>query len=121
MPGLSDAGPSQHHPVHPTIDIDPSRSYESFQGDQDGLISPAASDHSNMTSISQRGVNPNWRPQDALRPGQVNLGVPTRRPAPPQQQQRDLLLNSNPDFELHAGPRGARDPAMPMIQHGQAF
>ncbi len=111
--------PSPHQPIHPTIEhIDPSGSYESFHEGQDGLISPAASDHSNMTSISQRGVNPNWRPQDGVRP--AHLGVPSRRPAPPQQQ-RDMLLNSNPDFELPGGPGGARGPAMPIIQHGQAF
>lgn len=112
MPGQPNMGPSQQH------HIDPSRSYESFQEGQDGLISPAASDLSNMTSISQRGVNPNWRPQDGSRPG--HLSVPGRRPAPPQQQ-RDMVLNSNPDFELPGGHGGARGSPMPNVPHGQAF
>lgn len=121
MPGITNADTNQHLPVHPTIEtVDPNSSYESFQdGQQDGLISPAASDHSNMTSISQRGVNPNWRPQDGQRfgpSGQANLGVPGRVPV---QQQRDMLLNSNPDFEL---PPHARGPMIPRgQQQGQAF
>jgi hypothetical protein len=56
---------------------------------QEGQRSPAASDASHFTSVSQRGVNPNWRP-------------------PPGQQQRprgapradDMLLASNPEFSL---------------------
>lgn len=119
MPGISNVDESQHQAVHPTIEtIDPTSSYESFQ---DGQMSPAASEGSNMTSISQRGVNPNWRPDGAQRPGQANLGVPSRRPVQPQQQQRDVLLNSNPDFELPGGARGARNPAIPRPQQGQAF
>ena len=80
-------------------------------------MSPA-SDNSNMTSISQRGVNPNWRP------GQASLGVPGRREQQrqQQQQQRDMLLSSNPDFELPggSGPHG-RIPAGIRGQQGQAF
>ncbi|KAL6713431.1 regulator of ime2 [Lecanora helva] len=128
MPGISTT-PSHHlhQPIHPTIEHanDPHSSYEDFTDGQP--LSPAESD-SNMTSISQRGVNPNWRPDSTHRPGQSNLDVPGRRPSGPQQlpqhqQQRDLILGSNPDFEI---PPGATPPSrapggVPIIQHGQAF
>jgi len=103
MPGISTIDPNHHQPVHPTIEhVDPSSSYEDFQ---DGQMSPAESEHSNMTSISQRGVNPNWRPDSGHRPGQPNLGVPGRRPSQP--------LHSNSNYEI--------PPGIPAIQHGQAF
>ena len=122
MPGITQA-PSQAQ--RPTIQpVDPSSSYEDLQ---DGQMSPA-SDNSNMTSISQRGVNPNWRPgmegPGGQRSGQANLGVPGRRDQrhQQQQQQRDMLLSSNPDFELPggSGPHG-RIPAGIRGQQGQAF
>ena len=63
--------------------------------------------------MSQRGVNPEWRPPPrgagaGPGPGQgQGMGsygiVPNRRPV---QQQRDVLLSGNPDFELPAGPGG---------------
>ena len=112
MPGLI-------NPTHPVIEhngeiIDPTSSYEDIP---DGQRSPA-SDHSNMTSISQRGINPNWQPSEQ----QGRLGVPGRRPV---QQQRDILLDSNPDFGLsgRGGGMGGRDVVgvPPPTQHGQAF
>lgn len=51
--------------------------------------SPAASESSQFTSVSQRGVNPNWRPP----PGSA------QRP-PPGPSRNDILLNGNPDFTL---------------------
>ena len=119
MPGIASSGPRQERPVQsvqPAIEtIDPSSSYESIQ---DGQRSPG-SENSNMTSISQRGVNPNWRPPpDQQRPGQAHLGVPGRRPV---QQQRDVLFNSNPDFEVPGGARSGRGPPPLQEQHGQAF
>ena len=73
-----------------------------------------------MSSISQRGINPNWRPPPEAnqRSGQANLGIPGRRPV---QQQRDILLNSNPDFELSDVARGGRIPGAMAGQQGQAF
>ena len=123
MPGISQAHPDLPRAQHPTIEtIDPRSSYEELQ---DGQMSPA-SDNSVMSSISQRGVNPNWRPGTEVsggqRSGQANLGVPGRREQRHQQQQRDMLLSSNPDFELPAGsgPHG-RIPAGISGQQGQAF
>ena len=121
MPGITPAPSRPPQVQRPTIEtIDPSSSYEELQ---DGQMSPA-SDNSNMTSISQRGVNPNWRPgtegAGGQRSGQANLGVPGRREQ--RQQQRDMLLSSNPDFELPAGtgPHGRIPPGI-RGQQGQAF
>ncbi|KAH8667655.1 SUR7/PalI family-domain-containing protein [Tricladium varicosporioides] len=74
-------------------------SYEDLQA---GQRSPAESDRSNFTSVSQRGINPRWQPGQGYGPP-----MPNRRPTNPPQQQRDLLLNSNPDFML-PGNRGGR-------------
>ena len=100
MPGISQAPSDLAQAQHPTIEtIDPDPSYEELQ---DGQMSPA----SDMSSISQRGVNPNWRPGTeggVQRRGQANLDVPGRREQRHRQQQRDMLLSSNPDFELPSG------------------
>ena len=98
--------------------LEPTSSYESFEGSR----SPAESD---ITSISRRGVNPDWRPGPG--PGQGGPGyggnpgqygppgnngangvytigggpLPNRRPI--AQPQRPDVLAGNPDFEL--GPR----------------
>ncbi|MCJ1268888.1 regulator of ime2 [Lobaria immixta] len=77
--------------------LEPSTSYESIP---EGARSHA-SDASNYTSISQRGINPNWRPPS----GQLGVGMGSaadRRPV-----QRDVL-QANPDFELPASVRGGR-------------
>ncbi|KAL4918593.1 SUR7/PalI family-domain-containing protein [Aspergillus aurantiobrunneus] len=51
--------------------------------------SPAASEVSHFTSISERPINPRWRPPPM--------------PAQAAQQKRDVLLENNPDFDLRAG------------------
>ncbi|KAL2831099.1 SUR7/PalI family-domain-containing protein [Aspergillus cavernicola] len=59
--------------------------------------SSAASEVSHFTSISERPINPNWRPPPM--------------PAQAVQQKRDVLLENNPDFDLRAGMgRGGRMP-----------
>lgn len=80
--------------------LDGNNSYEDIQS---GSRSPAESDRSNFTSVSQRGINPRWNG------GQQNYApMPNRRPVgPPQPRREDLLLNSNPDFQLPGG-RGGR-------------
>ncbi|KAG4431926.1 hypothetical protein IFR05_012596 [Cadophora sp. M221] len=91
-------------PIQPVSNLDGSNSYEDLQS---GSRSPAESDRSNFTSVSQRGVNPRWNGGPGYAP------MPTRRPAP---QQNDILLNSNPDFQLPGGrgrggyPRGGGRP-----------
>lgn len=75
--------------------LDGSSSYEDLQS---GARSPAESDRSNFTSVSQRSVNPRWNGGPGYGP------MPTRRAVP---QQNDILFNSNPDFQLPGG-RGGR-------------
>lgn len=56
---------------------------------------------SHFTSISQRPVNPRWRP-----------------PMQPAQQRTNMLLEGNPDFDLSAGrQRGGTGPGgrMPTL------
>ncbi|EDU49948.1 pH-response regulator protein palI/RIM9 [Pyrenophora tritici-repentis Pt-1C-BFP] len=72
----------------------------------DGSRSPAASEASHFTSVSQRPVNPNWRPE---------MGAPAGQFAPfPGQQRRpmrpeDVILEANaanPDFMIPGAGRG---------------
>ncbi|KAL9127356.1 MAG: hypothetical protein Q9217_003746 [Psora testacea] len=111
MPGFPAIG---HQPLeHQGEVIDPTSAYEDIP---DGQRSPA-SDHSNMTSISQRGVNPYWQPGEQ----QGRLDVPGRRHV---QQQRGMQLGSNPDFGLPARIEGidlGRAVVPPPTEHGQAF
>lgn len=92
--GRSPAGSERHHPTEPI--------YEDVHTTVGGARSPAESERSNFTSISQRGVNPRWEP----RPPMPNLGPPAARSPQMKQQRQDVLLNSNPDFQL-PGSRGS--------------
>lgn len=107
LPGSNDPVPSALVPGPPPIEIPISGSYEDIP---EGARSPAASDISHFTSISERGINPRWRP-----------------PPPPnrmvQQRRQDILLGDNPDFNLRAGrgrgggiDRGGRMPALPSLR-----
>ncbi|CAG8978347.1 hypothetical protein HYALB_00005934 [Hymenoscyphus albidus] len=105
-PVPSGPGIAQDHPNNnpsgnlrvqpPGLGMDGSYSYEDVAS---GARSPAESEHSTFTSISQRGINPRWNP------GPSYGGPMPNRGPPPQQQREDLLLNSNPDFML-PGSRG---------------
>ncbi|KAG6005727.1 hypothetical protein E4U21_007743 [Claviceps maximensis] len=92
-PQAGHVGPMLHTPSEPV--------YEDVHASIGGARSPAESERSNFTSISQRGVNPRWEPQ----PPMPNQGIPPRRPVPMKQQRQDVLLNNNPDFQL-SGSRG---------------
>ncbi|KAF7510584.1 hypothetical protein GJ744_006196 [Endocarpon pusillum] len=89
---------------------------------QDGARSPTGSETSHFTSVSQRGVNPRWRTG-----GEDMRGMPSgppgppsamRRPVPanagyggPTRENRDVLLQGNPDFEVPGmGPPGRSGP-----------
>jgi hypothetical protein len=89
MPGQS--GQYRHDP----IGLPQTHSYE----DLPGARSPAESEASNFTSVSQRGVNPNWRPGNGGG-GEFNSFAPMRRPNPERHMRRDVLLQGNPDFEI---------------------
>jgi hypothetical protein len=111
--------PPPHAPadaVPPLEDIPPARQ-----------MSPgAASDRSNFTSVSQRGINPRWRPDMPPVPGGGGGGGPqgyrgggppvplpqsSRRPHVQQKQARqDMLLMDNPDFALGPASRSQRGP-----------
>ncbi|KAI9733402.1 MAG: regulator of ime2 [Cirrosporium novae-zelandiae] len=86
-----------------------SSSYEDITVN-DGPRSPAGSEISHFTSISQREVNPRWRPgppSNGMNPGPPPGMLPPRRAVP----QTDILGN-NPDFEIPGmrgrGMRGGR-------------
>ncbi|OJD20599.1 hypothetical protein ACJ73_08066 [Blastomyces percursus] len=74
-------------------ELQPRTSFEHLPG----AHSPAASETSHFTSISQRGVNPKWRSPEAE----------IRRD---KQRRQDMLLGNNPDFELPAGGSRGGDP-----------
>jgi hypothetical protein len=104
--GYANNNPPNNLTIQPVRGLHGSSSYEDLQS---GSRSPTESDRSNFTSVSQRGVNPRWNGGPGYGPP-----MPNRRPVNPPQQQRDILLNSNPDFQLPGGrggrglPRGGR-------------
>lgn len=90
-----------------------SDSYEDVRTMPEGTRSPAESDRSTFTSISQRGINPRWHPPPAMPGGYGNSAVPPRRPVQ-RNDVSEVLLNSNPDFELprNSPTRSSGGPAM---------
>lgn len=111
MPGVYPASnPNYRNNTPPTLNVsDPNLvRNSSYEDMQDGSRSPAASEASHFTSVSQRGVNPNWRPPP---PGQGGPPLPGqyapygRRPM----RQEDIILEANaanPDFALPGAGRG---------------
>ncbi|KIH94639.1 pH signal transduction protein [Sporothrix brasiliensis 5110] len=84
----------------------------SYEDMPQGSRSPAESERSTFTSISQRGINPRWNPPPPnLMPGYGGGmgGIVPRRPV---RDTNETLLNSNPDFSLRAG--GRRPPGGPQ-------
>ncbi|KJZ75975.1 hypothetical protein HIM_04799 [Hirsutella minnesotensis 3608] len=68
--------------------------YQDIGGPPARARSPSESERSHFTSISQRGVNPQWNPN------QMGQGPPPRRLAQQQKQRRQDILLDNPDFQL---------------------
>ncbi len=105
-----------HRPTPPPI-----QTTNNFEGEDipQGARSPAESERSTFTSISQRGINPRWNPPPPPHPGRGgfgnNLGVPRR----PVNRTADVVLNSNPDFELPS--RGGRGPGAGGMVPGSAY
>jgi hypothetical protein len=117
VPGPITTGYTAHGPSNGNLragGLDGNNSYEDIQ---EGARSPAESDRSNFTSVSQREVNPRWNGG----PGGYGPPMPNRRPVNGPQR-NDILLNSNPDFQLPGGRggrggyagRGGRGQAPPM-------
>lgn len=100
--------------------LDGSNSYEDLHNHH-GSRSPSESERSNFTSVSQRGVNPRWpgnqQPQNMPQPrGFPGYGPQGGRRGPPR---NEMLLESNPDFQLPGmGPR-ARGPVNRVQGQGQ--
>jgi hypothetical protein len=98
----------------------------------EGSRSPVASEASHFTSVSQRPVNPNWRPEMGAPAGQFapygNPGGPPRRPM----RQEDAILEAsaaNPDVAIPGampgrgrgrgrGGRGGMGPPPPATMMG---
>ncbi|KAK5197494.1 regulator of ime2 [Exophiala xenobiotica] len=106
VPPLLTPGQPQYRPDS-VGGLPQTNSYE----DLPGARSPAESETSNFTSVSQRGVNPNWRPGNG---GEFSSLGPMR-PRREHQVKRDVLLAGNPDFEIpgmsvpgRMGPREGR-------------
>lgn len=84
--------------------LDGANSYDDLHQNA-GSRSPSESERSNFTSVSQRGINPRWPGnapqmppmggQGAMRGGPGGYGGGQRRP-----QRNEVLLESNPDFQL---------------------
>lgn len=69
-----------------------------------GARSPGeGSEASHFTSVSQRGINPNWRPGPGSYAGSA-MGAPSSASAAVRRRE-DVILNANPDFSL-PGMRG---------------
>lgn len=75
--------------------------------------SPAESERSTFTSISQRGVNPRWNQA----PHVPHQGPQGRRPA---QQRQDMLLD-NPDFQVPGARPGGGQRGGPGMVPGSAY
>lgn len=110
IPERSQESRSHLHP-NPLSNLDGNNSYNSLEELQSGQRSPAESERSTFTSVSQRGINPRW---NGGATGYGGPPMPNRRPVP-QARQEDVLLNDNPDFALPIG-RGGRGP--PRVMRG---
>ncbi|CAK7562892.1 MAG: regulator of ime2 [Sporothrix epigloea] len=100
----------QTHPSLEPIAVDAhSTPYEDIP---QGSRSPAESERSTFTSISQRGVNPRWNPPPPnMMPSYGGQGhAVSRRPV---RDANETLLSSNPDFSLPSGSRRPGGPPRP--------
>lgn len=105
MPSLLTPGPPGQQALDSLGPLPQTNSYE----DLPGARSPAESETSNFTSVSQRGVNPNWRPGYG---GEFNSFGPMQRARQNPQAKRDVLLAGNPDFEIP----GMTPPSAPSLR-----
>ena len=91
--GGGPAGANDSHSSDNDVSLDARHASDgSFEG-----TSERASEASHFTSISERPVNPNWRPQSG------SVGPEPRR-------QQDMLLAGNPDFSIPGMRGGSRRP-----------
>lgn len=62
--------------------------------------SERASEASHFTSISERPVNPNWRPGPQQGGGGGMVGSQAPQSQPQRNRQHDVILGANPDFSI---------------------
>jgi len=98
---LRPGGPHNPNNSNPSLNIsDPNLAQNSSYEDiPDGSRSPAASEASHFTSVSQRGINPNWRPSPGPPVPGSYAPYGSRRPM----RQEDVILEANaanPDFAI---------------------
>ena len=115
--GANDPSPSSDHPhlSAPSMSYNGTPNGSSQEDLPEGARSPGqgserASEASHFTSISQRPVNPNWRPGplgSMMGSGPGGAGMSSASAA--QRRREDVLLSGNPDFSLPPGvARGGR-------------
>jgi hypothetical protein len=102
--GPSTATPPQPPPIEPI--------YEDVHALHNGARSPAESEKSNFTSISQRGINPRWNP-----PPPMPHNAPQRRQV---QKRHDMLLDM-PDFQIPGASGGSQRAGGPGMIPGSAY
>lgn len=103
---------SQLHPMQRqqfgSAPRDPDAASSVYNGSDQGLSrtrSPAQSETSNFTSVSQRGINPAWRPQaPPSMPGSAYGGSQASKSG--RWKAEDTILAANPDFALPGVGRG---------------
>jgi hypothetical protein len=103
-------------PSHQQPPIEPV--YEDVHDNAGGSRSPAESERSTFTSISQRGVNPHWNPPP---PMPHHYPPPHRRQATPQQQHRQDMLLDMPDFQVPGGASSGQKRGGPGMIPGSAY
>lgn len=105
MPGGFNANMAASNPSLNIVDPNTIHN-SSYEDIPEGARSPAASEASHFTSVSQRGINPNWRPPPGSGPMPYGPYGP-RRPM----RQEDVILEANaanPDFALPGMPGPGR-------------
>ncbi|KAK3996978.1 SUR7/PalI family-domain-containing protein [Cladorrhinum sp. PSN332] len=91
--------------------LEPIQTANTYEDIPPGSRSPAESERSTFTSISQRGVNPRWNPP----PQQPSI------PRRPVNRPSDMLLTSNPDFGLPTRGSPARGAPPGTMIPGSAY
>lgn len=106
LPGAMGHLAADDHSTGGSADLNRDSSYENIA---EGARSPAGSEASHFTSVSQRGVNPNWRPMGPPGgPGSAYGGGSMMNPNNRRNERNDMILGANPDFMLPGmgAPRG---------------
>ncbi|CAK3777757.1 pH-response regulator palI RIM9 [Lecanosticta acicola] len=97
-------GPANHSNSSSSLALEQYRPHsDNSQGLEpipDGARSPGGSEASHFTSVSQRPVNPNWRPGPGMAPPGMASTLGGSSASAAQRRKEDVILNANPDFSL---------------------